>query len=88
MATKDGCAVVPGYPVTAVDTTGAGDAFWGAFLYSLGQLAKTPSETSLQELMTITAFANAAAALCVTKRGAIPAMPSLDEIETMQNIRR
>lgn len=88
VATKDGCAVVPGYPVTAVDTTGAGDAFWGAFLYSLGQLAKTPSETSLQELMTITAFANAAAALCVTKRGAIPAMPSLDEIETMQNIRR
>lgn len=83
VATKDGCEEVPGFPVGAVDTTGAGDAFWGAFLFSLGRLDCSTEEINISQAREITRFANAAAALCVTKRGAIPAMPQLDEIERL-----
>jgi fructokinase len=81
IATKDGCEEVPGYSVGAVDTTGAGDAFWGAFLFSLGKLGCRAEEVNLSQAKETARFANAAAALCVTRRGAIPAMPKLEEIE-------
>jgi len=65
-------------PVT--DTTGAGDAFLAAFL------SRLLKEGSLGELSTARAaadirFANAAATLCVGKRGAIPAMPFESQID-------
>ena len=81
LATKDGCDTVCGFDVTAIDTTGAGDAFWGAFLFSLGELGKKIDEFDFSKILKAAKFANAAAALCVTKRGAIPAMPSLSDIE-------
>jgi len=34
-------------------------------------------------LEDIIRFANATAALCITKRGGIPAMPSIDEVEEL-----
>lgn len=80
VATKEGSAEVPANKVAAIDTTGAGDAFWGAFLYCLGKSNKRPEEISLSDAITFTKFANAAAGICVQRRGAIPAMPSLDEI--------
>ena len=81
LTTKNGSDTVCGFDVTAIDTTGAGDAFWGAFLFSIGELGKEIGELDLGEILKAAKFANAAAALCVTKRGAIPAMPSLSEIE-------
>lgn len=83
IATKDGCATVPGFDVHALDTTGAGDAFWGAFLFSVGELGKKIGDINFTEILKIARFANATAALCVTKRGAIPAMPALCEIERL-----
>ncbi len=87
IATKDGCDTVPGIPVDAIDTTGAGDAFWGAFLFSIGQLSEKTGrlderivEIHFPKILEIAKFANAAAAYCVTKRGAIPAMPQLNDI--------
>jgi fructokinase len=77
IATEDGSATIPGHKVEAVDTTGAGDAFWGAFLYSLSGLG----DLSFSKVCEIAKFANAAAACCVKKRGAIPAMPRLRDIE-------
>ena len=74
---------VPGFDVRAIDTTGAGDAFWGAFLFSFGKLGKKIEELDFSELHEIARFANAAAALCVTKTGAISAMPRLSEIEKL-----
>ncbi|MGW2958843.1 PfkB family carbohydrate kinase [Streptomyces sp. NPDC001220] len=68
-ADKDGCWLaapgrppvhVPGFPVTAVDSNGAGDAHVGAFLALLGQ--------GLDPL-TAARGANAAAAYAVTRRG-------------------
>jgi len=93
VASKDGYAQIPGIQVDAIDTTGAGDAFWGAFLNRIarlgisggyGDIAKLREqlqEIGLPKLKEIAEFANAAAACCVTKRGAIPAMPSLEDIE-------
>ncbi len=71
------------FKVDAVDTTGAGDACFGAFVYSLLKSGKPPWEMSLAELYTAARFANAAAALCVTKTGGIPAMPGLATVEKL-----
>ena len=81
VCTKEGGEVVPGFSSRVVDTTGAGDSFWGGFLYSLAKCGKTPSKVTLKEAVSFARFANALASLCVEKRGGIPAMPSLDKVE-------
>ena len=58
----------PGHPLRVVDTIGAGDTFTGALAAALAR-----GET----LERAAPWANAAAALSVTGRGAISAMPSL-----------
>jgi len=76
---------VPGHSVEVVDTTGAGDAFWGAFLHKLIEKMKKGNweQMELEDLKGLAEFANAAAACCVRKRGGIPAMPKLREIERL-----
>lgn len=73
------------YPVKPVDTTGAGDAFLGAFLYQLGDrgLAEITSlpQKQFEDLID---FANAAGGLTTTKAGAIPALPSLEDINELR----
>lgn len=64
--------LVSGYKVEAIDTTGAGDAFNGGFAHALS-IGKT-----LDEAIT---YANAVAALSVTKIGTAPAMPYKHEVE-------
>jgi len=61
-------------PVTAVDTTAAGDAFNGAFAVALSE-GRSPIEAA--------EFAAAAAALSVTRRGAQPSMPTRGEIDAI-----
>lgn len=79
----DGCAVLPAYDVNTVDTTGAGDAFLGAVHYRLrGKTRAAVRGISKGELADIADFANAAGSLATTKKGAIPAMPTLAEIES------
>lgn len=73
-------AAVPGFTVPVVDTTGAGDAFWGGFLHCLLKNGKTPSDVTLQDAVSFARWANATAALCIGKRGAIPAMPTCEEV--------
>ena len=63
---------IPTYQVKAVDTTAAGDVFNGALAVRLAEKA------SFQEAIQ---FANAAAALSVTKLGAQPSAPMREEIE-------
>ena len=81
ICTKEGCEHVKGYQVRIVDTTGAGDSFWGGFLTQLLESEKMPSEVSLKEAAAFADYGNAVASLCVEKRGAIPAMPTKAEIE-------
>ena len=81
VCTKEGCIKVPGYKANMVDTTGAGDSFWGGFLNCLVENGKKPSEVSLEEAAAFAKYGNAVASLCVEKRGAIPAMPSVEAIQ-------
>jgi sugar/nucleoside kinase (ribokinase family) len=63
---------VPAYEVAAVDTTGAGDVFRGAFIHAL--LRGEPAERMLR-------FANAAAAISCTREGAIGGVPTLMDVD-------
>lgn len=78
--------LIPTYHVKVIDTTGAGDAFLGAIHYRLrGKTIKQIAELSRDEIVDIVAFANAAGSLTTTRKGAISAMPTLQEIEAFQN---
>lgn len=85
VCTKKGCKVVPGFKADMVDTTGAGDSFWGGFLKCLLESEKKPADVSLEEAANFARYGNAVASLCVEKRGAIPAMPSPEEVEERLN---
>ena len=80
ICTKEGGAFVPGFASTVVDTTGAGDSFWGGFLYQLSKSGKRPEEISLEEAKAFARFGNAVASLCVEKRGGIPAIPTMEQV--------
>ncbi len=80
----------PGIPVKVADTNGAGDTFLGAVLSRLCLRGERPLEgLTRSELKDIVAFANQAAAVTCSRSGAIPAMPSLEDIENLkQNFAR
>jgi ribokinase len=65
---------IPGYKVNVVDTTGAGDAFNGGLAVALAE------GKSLEDAIR---FANATAALCVTRPGTAPSMPQRAEVERL-----
>ena len=70
---------VPGVPCQVGDTNGSGDTFFGA---ALSQLVKLSSldQLTVPELRRILAFANKAASITTSRHGAIPAMPTLEEV--------
>ncbi|GJN00223.1 hypothetical protein PR202_ga17638 [Eleusine coracana subsp. coracana] len=69
---------VSGLKVTAVDTTGAGDAFLAGVLSQLAiDFSILQDEGRLREALK---FANACGALTVTERGAIPALPTRQQV--------
>jgi len=70
----DGARLVPGFKVKALDTTAAGDVFNAA-------LATALAEGKLLQNAVI--FANAAAALSVTRAGAQPSAPRRAEVERL-----
>lgn len=76
------CFTVPGVPVKVADTNGAGDTFLGAVLSKLALRGEAPLKgLSRQELESSLRFANRAAAFTCSRSGAIPAMPTLSEME-------
>lgn len=72
--------LVPGFRSNAIDTTGAGDAFFGGFLYRFLCSGKVLKDVSLEDAADYARFGNATASLCVEQRGGIPAMPILADI--------
>jgi sulfofructose kinase len=66
---------VPAPEVHAVDTTGAGDVFRAGYIYGLLMRGRTMAE--------MLRFANAAAALSTTMRGAINGAPTLNRVESL-----
>jgi fructokinase len=71
---------IPAAPCHPRDTTGAGDAFWGALLTRLHETGRRPEELDVEELASYAVFGCASAACCVERRGAIPAMPTREEV--------
>ena len=75
VATKDGARQqIDAFRVTAIDTTGAGDAFNGAFAVGLIS-GKSPLESAQ--------FAVAASAVSVTRAGAQPSMPTMEDVNLL-----
>lgn len=69
----------PAFPVRAVDTTGAGDSFLGCCLsFLLDHPLEGLGRAELGEMLR---FASAAAALVVTRRGALRSMPDRARVE-------
>ncbi|MBR4701578.1 MAG: carbohydrate kinase [Oscillospiraceae bacterium] len=78
----DATGTIPGVKVKVADTNGAGDTFLGALLSRLVLRGAEPLEgLTGPELEEMLSFANRAAALTCTRSGAIPAMPTLEEVE-------
>ena len=75
VATPQARARVPGFPVAAVDTTGAGDAFNGGLAVALAEK---------QPLVDAARFANAAGAVAVTRNGAQASLPTREELRRLQ----
>lgn len=74
-------AVAEPHDCVRVDSTGAGDAFWGGFLHGLLRSGKTIDALTLQDVAEFARFANVVAAICCERRGALLAMPTADEIQ-------
>jgi ribokinase len=66
----------PAFPVTAVDSVGAGDAFCGALAVALTE--NMPAAEAVR-------FASAAGAIAVMRPGATAGLPSRSEILTLLN---
>lgn len=77
--TRAECVTVPGYCARVVDTTGAGDAFWGSLLASVSQ-SGIPAGTALVQMLR---RANATGALCTQGYGAMDALPTLSQVEAL-----
>ena len=74
---------IPGFEVNSIDTTGAGDAFLGGMLFQVLERDKDLEEWTAEEMDESVEFANAVGALVTTRRGAIPAMPTLSEVQEL-----
>ncbi len=71
---RDRVEAVPSFPVAAVDSTAAGDAFNGALACALAE--GRPMEEAIR-------FASAAGSVAVTRKGAQDSLPTRDEIENL-----
>lgn len=80
VATRKGIERFPTFKVSTIDTLGAGDSFLGAFLSKLVLSGKTIDEIDMDDLREFAVYANACGSLSSAKVGAIPAMPTHEEI--------
>ncbi len=80
VACADGIREVPGFPADVVDTTGAGDSFWGGFLAAFVESGLAPEAVAVEDAAGFARMGNAVASLCVRGRGGIPSMPSREAV--------
>ena len=67
-----------------IETTGAGDTFGACCLYHVLKYGlESLDEPKLTQMLT---FANAAASIVTTKKGALRVMPSKEEVEALMNL--
>ena len=71
---------MPAYPVKAIDTTGAGDIFHGAFVYGIA------NDLPYREVIELSAMA---AAISVESRGSQSSIPELETVwERLEQIKK
>ena len=73
--TKDYHGFVPSLKVDTVDTTGAGDIFFGTFLYEFIKSGKAPGEIAFSDAQAFVEKAVRISGLSTLKKGAIPSIP-------------
>jgi fructokinase len=86
----DGCLIsqngkqirIPAYDINAVDTTGAGDSFIGAMLFKMAQ-TKPGANFYQDDMKQFVAFAGKVSGLVCSNIGAMSALPTLSEVESM-----
>ena len=78
---KDVQAQAGGFRLNTIETTGAGDTFFGSMLHQL--LEQPFGGYTAEDLGRMLRFANAAAALITTRKGALRVMPNREEIEAL-----
>ncbi|MBP5580650.1 MAG: carbohydrate kinase [Ruminococcus sp.] len=83
IATHKGIEIFPAYQTKIVDTLGAGDSFFGGFLYKLCSIGKPIEELEQEDIAQMAMLGNACGALTSSKKGAIPAMPTPDEVRAL-----
>ena len=85
MATKNRKEIIKAFQTHAVDTTGAGDSFWGGVLCGILSMNKSIENIEWEEIRECAVLGNEVAGLCVQKRGGIPAIPTKEAVfEFMQ----
>ncbi|BCM88344.1 fructokinase [Abditibacteriota bacterium] len=75
-----GQGTVEGFPSQVVDTLGAGDSFMAGLLHQLVAQPTLQNSLNPTQLGKVLRFANACGALTTQKAGAIPALPTRDEV--------
>lgn len=86
--TREASGALPSFPVRAVDTTAAGDAFVGGWLFRVAERGVDRAGLSefLRDKAALTdtlRFAAAVGGLAVTRHGAFAAMPRLADVQAM-----
>lgn len=72
---------IPGRKASVVDTTGAGDAFWGGFLSSLRmQGVASAREITADQIREAVNYGNISGWICVQSKGAIASLPTKEQI--------
>lgn len=66
------------YKVKALDTTGAGDTFVG---YAMRAIMSYANEKNIEKFKSLIWEAMLAAAISVTRKGAVPSIPTIDEVK-------
>lgn len=84
--TKNNKCFVEGLKSNVIDTTGAGDTFWGAFLYRFGMNGEASCRLTVDKMREFTLYANVAASLSVEKFGGISSLPSPEDIENIYDL--
>lgn len=87
LVTKRFSVSQPSQTRKVVDTTGAGDSFWGGLLSRFAETNTKPEDLTEEQASEFVRFANIVAGLCVEKRGAIPAMPQRDDVMQIFNLK-
>ncbi len=85
VARKGKKEIIEAFQVESVDTTGAGDSFWGGFLSCFLSFNQSVNQMEWKNIKKCAITGNAVAALCVQKRGGIPSVPSKETVNSFIN---